>query len=356
MIAAQMVIASPPQSQKKSVPGKSEQLKKGEVDPSALAKTASAPPVVAKVNGEDITYKALAEEVIARKGAEVLDTMISRLLVEQACRQQGIKITAQEINDEIMRTAERFNMTPEKYFAMLQERKGMTPQQYQRDIVWPGLALKRMARKNVKVTDDDIEKGFEAFYGEKVRCRWIMLNDQRTAMKVWNELKDSDTKNKGKVDINEFARQVTLWSVDTGSRSIGGQLQPIGRHTSPAFENIERAAFALKEDGEISPVVQFGAAYVILYREGRVPASGVKLEDVRGKIEAEIYEAKIRDQIEQVFGEIQKGAKIENLLTGEVSSPQDQKTIPAEHTEKSEPAKSSGKVEQPKKPAAPAKR
>src|SRR5262245_53488233 len=183
IVGARLVTASQVQGQKKATQGKTatDQVKTDASRPTSNAD----PAVVAKVNNEEITYKALAEEVIARKGVEVLDTMISRLLVEQACRTQGIKITAQEINEEILRTAERLNMTVEKYFAWLKQERGIEPQQYQRDIVWPGLALKKLARKNVSVSQEDIEKGFEAYYGEKMRCRWIMFNDQRIASRVW---------------------------------------------------------------------------------------------------------------------------------------------------------------------------
>jgi parvulin-like peptidyl-prolyl isomerase len=346
-----MVSASPLQQNKSAASKPAADKKKS--DP---ASTSSDTPVVAVVNGEEITFKALAEEAIARKGSEILETMISRLLVEQACRQQGIKISAQEINEEIARTSARLNMTPEQYFKLLKDQKNITAAQYERDIVIPGLALKKMARQGVKVTNDDIEKGFEAYYGEKMRCRWIMLNDQPTAMKVWNELKAADKKNEGKIDVAEFERQVTRWSVDPGSRSLGGQLQPIARHTSPAFKSIEDAAFAMKSNGEISKVVQFGEAYVILYREDSLPPAQVKLEDVRDKIEADIYEAKMRDQIEQIFLSIQRKANIKNLLTGEVSSASDKEAVPAEHIEKNEPAKPTTKMETPKKTNTPTKK
>jgi foldase protein PrsA len=358
IVAARLVTASPPQGQQKKImQGKStaDQTKKSEAD-SSRAKTGSDPAIVAKVNGEDITYKALAEEVIARKGEEVLDTMISRLLVEQACRTQGIKITAQEINEEIKRTAERLQMTPEKYFAWLKEERSIGADQYQRDIVWPGLALKKLARRGVSVSQEEINNGFEAYYGEKVRCRWIMFNDQRIGTRVWNELKEAKGTIEGRVDVHEFESQVTRWSVDPGSRALGGQLQPISRHTSPAFQKIEDAAFALKEDGAISSLIQFGEAWVILYREARLPASNVKLEDVRGKIEADIYEAKMRDQIQQVFLDIKNRARIENLLTGTVSTPQDNNTVPAQHIEKKEPAKPGGRVDQSQKTGAPVRK
>ncbi len=371
VIGTGIVGAEPFQGQKKSTPSSPKDTKTASGKPTAAepaGKQASEPakpavnpsnigPIVAKVNGEEITYKALAEEVIIREGAKVLETMISRRLVEQATRDRGIKITAQEIHDEITRTAQRMNMTPEGYLKLLKDKRQITYEQYERDIVRPGLALKKMAKKDIKVTEEDIEKGFEAYYGEKVKCRWIMVDNLQKAMQVWNELMAGAKKGDGKVPVGEFERMVSRYSTDPGTASLGGQLQPISRHTGPMFKNIEEAAFALAEDGEISKVVQFGESWVILWREGRIPPRPVKLDDVRKDIETDIYEAKMTERIKDIFEGIQKGATIENLLTGEVSSP-DKNTVPAAHQEKAkqEPAKPTTKEQTPRKGPTPSKK
>jgi hypothetical protein len=370
VVASGFVLADP-QAQKKGTPGGSQSTKAPaskssspdsakKPDTSAAAapvKEGSVGPVVAVVNGEEISYKALAEECIARKGTEILETMISRLLVDQACRERGVKITGQEIDEEIRRTADRMQMSPEQYLKMLKENREINYEQYVHDVVMPSLSLKKMAKPFVKVTEEDIEKGYEAFFGEKMQCRWIMLNDQRTAMKVWDELKKSDTEEDGKINLGEFEYQVNRYSVDQNSRSLGGQLQAISRHTSPTFKAIEDAAFSLKEDGEISKVVQFGQSWVILYREKKVPAAEKALEDVRSDLERQLYEVKMRDQIEQIFVSMQRTATIENRLTGQVVSP-DKATVPAEHIEKvtQEPGKTGTKGAAPKKTAMPGKK
>ncbi len=310
-------------------------------------------PIVARVNNEVVTYKALAEECIARKGAEVLDTMISKALVMQACRERGIKVSAEEIDEEIRQTAQRLNMTPEKYLSVLENERDISAERYAKDIVWPGLALKKLAKPYVKVTDEDIERGFQAYYGEKVKCRWIVLDNLPTAMKIWNELRDSSKDDSGKVALAEFERQVTRWSTDHATRSLGGQLQPISRHTSPAFQKIEQAAFALKEDGEISSVVQMGESHVILYRETRIPPADVSLEDprVRDKISSDIYEIKMREQIAHVFEDIRKNATIENLLTGDVSKPEPKAAAAEKPTAPKQPVKAAGKQDAANRPA-----
>jgi hypothetical protein len=248
--------------------------------------------------------------------------MISKMIVMQACQQRGITISAAEVDQEIGRTAERLKLTHEGFLKMLKDQRNLDGKQYAEDIVLPGLALKKLATPYVKVTEDDVEHGFESMYGAKVKCRWIMFDDQKNAMNAWNELRATVKKGETKVELAEFERQVTRWSTDVGSRALGGQIQPISHHTTPRFQELEKAAFAMKEDGEISKVVQLENAHVILYREALISPANVKLEAVRRDIETEIYEAKLRDQIGRVFQELKDRSAVENLLTGELSSPE----------------------------------
>lgn len=335
-VGAGIVAADPPTNKKPTntappsggTAGKATATKPGAPSPDAARKplaggaASTNEPIVARVNNEAITYKALAEECIARKGSDVLDTMISKMLVMQACKQRGFTVSAAEVDQEIGRTAERLKLTHEGFLKMLKEQRGLEGKQYAEDIVLPGLALKKLATPYVKVSEDDVEHGFESMYGEKVKCRWIMFDDQKNAMNAWNQLKATVKKGETQVELTEFERQVTRWSTDVGSRALGGQIQPISHHTSPRFQELEKAAFAMQEDGEISKVVQIDNAHVILYREALIPPANVKLEVVRKDIESEIYEAKLRDQIGRVFQELKDRSAIENLLTGEVSTPE----------------------------------
>ncbi len=280
-------------------------------------------PIVARVNGEPITWRELAEECLARKGVEVLETMIARKLVEQEARRRGITVTAEEIDREITRTARRMNLDREQFLKMIQKERGIPPDRYARDIVWPGLVLKKMAAPHVQVTEEDIQRAYQAHYGEKVKCRWIVVENLRIAQRVWEELRKlAPQDGPVVVDPADFERMVRQWSTDAASRSLGGQIQPISRNMAPPFDKIERAAFALKHDGEISSIIQLADdAYVILMREGIIPAEDVKLEDVRKQLEREVYEAKLRDMVTRIFQDIRDKARVENLLTGDIKLP-----------------------------------
>src|SRR5437879_402727 len=52
---------------------------------------------IATINGEAITRRQLSDECVARKGEEILETLIARKLIDQALRQAKLEITAAEI-------------------------------------------------------------------------------------------------------------------------------------------------------------------------------------------------------------------------------------------------------------------
>ena len=54
-------------------------------------------------------------------------------------------------------------------------RQGMTFGQHLRDNVWPKVAMIKLVKEKVVVTDEDLKKGFEATYGEKVELRLLAV-------------------------------------------------------------------------------------------------------------------------------------------------------------------------------------
>ena len=106
--------------------------------------------IVAVVNADPITRQQLAESAVARYGAEVLDTMINQNLILQACKARGMEVTKDEVNAEIKRQAEKFGFSIDQYLGLLQEERNISPQQYSSEVIWPMLALRRLASDQVR--------------------------------------------------------------------------------------------------------------------------------------------------------------------------------------------------------------
>ncbi len=282
---------------------------------------------VAVINGETITRAALAEEAFIREGQKVLDAMISRTLVEQAMKARKLTVTAQEIDAEIDKYANNIaGVTREQWLANLQKEKKISAVQYKHDIIYPGLALKKLAVGRVQVTEKDIKDAFEAHYGEKLRVRIIMTMQERDAIALWNELK----KNPG-----GFAHLASndRRSIDESTKVQGGLLeQGLTRHAYPrevsdrAFRQLvdgdpeDKDTAHKPKDGDITgPIQVTKETWILMKREGLIPAQQHNPKDpnVRKMMENMIFEAKLKESMGEVFEELVAASQVENMLTGQ---------------------------------------
>jgi parvulin-like peptidyl-prolyl isomerase len=274
------------------------------------------PGVAAGIGQQQITMAALAEECIARHGVEVLEGTISRRILEQQVRKSGVQVSQQDIDGEVVRAAKAMGMTDEKdqvnvqaWYELVYKEQGLTPERYLDDIVWPTAALKnyvfKMNPKAVQVADEDLQKGYEASFGPRVKCKAIVLNNQRTADEVWRICRD-----KGSNPIH-FGQMAAQYSVDAGAKYLQGDVPPIQKHGGRQL--LEDQAFALK-DGEMSGIIQVGDKFVILLCLGRTDPIQKKFEEVKQDIYEDLYEKKLRIEMADAFENINKLARIENFL------------------------------------------
>ena len=271
------------------------------------AKTAD---VLAKVGKELITKEAVADECIARHGREVLDDLIHRLVIQQACEAQQITVTEQEVSAEIEKIAKRFSLDVSQWMQMLQAERNITPMQYRTSVIWPMVALRKLAGEQVELSEDDVRKAFIREYGPRVKARVIMLDNLRRANDAWDEA----TRNP-----DDFEKVAQKFSIDPNSRALGGQVPPIPRYTGN--ENLEKAAFKLK-DGELSGVIEIGTGrWVILKCEGRTEPVVTNIDDVRNSLVDQLTEAKTQQAIGKVFEKIKEQTTVHNYLANTSTGP-----------------------------------
>jgi foldase protein PrsA len=288
---------------------------------------------IAIVNGQEISRQQLADECVAREGKKILEALINRTLIEQALRRQKLEITGAEIDEEIDNVAQRFGINREGWLRTLDKERGISPAQYAREIIYPALALRKLCAGKVQVTPKDVQDAFEAQYGEKLRCRMILVDKQAKAIAIWEELR----KNPG-----GFQKMAETQSMDSGSRAMGGLLtEPITRHAYPknvsdrAFQELvdgdptDRDPSHKPKDGDFTGAIQVGeTAWVILRREELIPANknvSLKNEQVRQQTYDLIYQVKLKEAMEKVFQDLIKSAAFENRLTGQIKEANEEK-------------------------------
>lgn len=274
--------------------------------PGTVAKKPDQP--LARVGKETISYDQVAQEAVSRHGKEILDDMINRKIIEQACNEANVRITEEEIDKEVSRIAKRFNLDPMAWYNMLQAERNITPQQYRQSVIWPMLSLKKLAGEQIAITDEEMEKAFVRNYGPRVKARLILLDNQRRAQEVWDKCKK---------DPDNFDKLAEEFSADPSSRALGGSIPPIPRYSGN--DTLENAAFKLKE-GEISGLIELQAGrFAILKSEGRTEPVVKSIDEVRDQLYEELFEAKTQQSVAKIFEQVKKDTPVENYITKTVT-------------------------------------
>ncbi len=280
---------------------------------------AQMPGVVATINGEQIPYKELAEECLLRYGEGVLDVEISHLLLQQALAKAKLTVTDADLNTEIAHAAQISGVVTkegqpdiERWIQMATEEQGVSKDEYIRDSVWPSAALKKLTSGAIEVSAEDLQKGFEANYSERVRCRAIVLANMRRAQDVWAKARQNTS-------LDYFGDLAEEYSIEPTSKSLRGEVPPIRRHGSqPQLEDV---AFQLQPE-ELSGIIQLGDKFVILKCEGRTEPVDVNPQEVQQILHQDIYEKKLRLAMSQKFEELRSQARIDNFLAGTSQAPE----------------------------------
>jgi foldase protein PrsA len=272
-------------------------------------RSSSARPALARVNSELIGYDSVADECMQRYGQEVLESFINRTIIDQACRKQGISITQAEVNEEIVKIAKKFDIDPANWLRIIQSERHLSAMQYKEDIIWPMLALKRLAGNEVQITEEEMQRVFVREYGERVKARMIMCDKLQRAQDAWNIVM------KDRASFGKVARER---SIEPTSKALDGQIQPIRRYAGN--DNLENEAFKL-EEGQISGIIDVSTPearrYVILSCEGRTTpiVKSMNEPQIREQCHKILEDEKTQVAVAKVFERLKKGAQIDNFLT-----------------------------------------
>ncbi|MBL9081248.1 MAG: peptidylprolyl isomerase [Planctomycetales bacterium] len=281
---------------------------------------AQEPEVAARVNGKVLGTAQLADECLNRHGKDVLEAMIGRTILTHALQAAQQDVAQQDVDAEIARAALSMGKTKtpggnepdiEGWIKEIVETQKIPFEQYVYDSVWPSVALKKLVAPTVQVTEEDLQKGFEANYGPRVKCRAIVHNQMRKAQEVWQLARDNPT-------VENFGMLAEQYSVDSVSRALRGEVPPIQKHGGQPI--LEKEAFALKP-GELSGIIQVDETFVILYCEGMTKPRPIEFAEVRDLIYQDVHEKKMRQAMAKEYARLQQTARIDNFIAGKVQSP-----------------------------------
>jgi len=289
--------------------------------------------VVAYIYGTiPITREELGEYLVERMGAERLNNLVNRRIIEQAAQERGIEVTGAEIEADLAETVRGLapTITMKEFERKILKPRNKTLYEWKEDVIRPKLLLSKMCKDKVKVTEKDLHDAFEAYYGEKVDCKVILWprNEKHVALSMYPKIRDSE---------EEFDRVARMQASPT-LMAQGGRLQPIGRHTT-GNPVLEKAIFGLQPN-EMTEVLETPEGYLVAKCVKRIPPDTSKhLEDVREKLSAEIYRRRLEmEEIPRMFRELRDKADPKIIMKHEVS--EEELTRDVRESLKSEDSKS----------------
>ncbi len=265
--------------------------------------------IVAEVNGDPIRREDLVRDCLQHHGKDVLERLVNKYLVMQECERRRLAVSTEEVNAEIERMASKFKLPVHEWLKLLKQERGVTVEQYASDIIWPTLALRKIAGADLDVSDEEIRRAYDSQYGEAVKARMIVCTDARSAQQV---------RATAVAAPDSFGELAKRYSKDVNSAASMGVIPPI--HRFQGQKEIELVAFTMSK-GEISKPIKVGDQYVILKCEDRLQAAAsVPLEKVKMGLNEMIRENKMRRLAGEIFRRLQGEAQVVKVMNDPLQS------------------------------------
>ena len=259
------------------------------------------PSVVATVNGNPISLDELAAQCKLRFGEDILEDLVNKTLILQACQSQKISVTQKEVDDEISRTAGKFQLSTPMYLKLIQDERGIAPEQYASDIIWPMLALRGLSKSQIQITPQEIDLAFQSEFGAKVQVRMIACRDAQKLAQLQKE---------ATANPDSFKTLAKNHSEDPSSASIEGLLPPIRRNSGD--DELETIAFGLQPN-QVSRVFPAGEMSVILQCVRHLPPANppsAQMQEIQNRIKLELEDQKLRGTAETVYKSLREKAEV----------------------------------------------
>lgn len=282
--------------------------------PAAAPTVAAQPPsdysrrVVAYVyENEPITREQFGDYLIERH-TDKLDLLINKRIIDDACRQYNIEISASEIENALSEQLQGFAIDQKTFVSTLLARYHKNLYEWKEDVIRSRLQMAKLCRSRVQIGEEDLHKLYEASYGEKVECQIILYpntaDGEKEAMADFAQVRSSD---------DAFNQKAKSQRVKPELAATAGKVRPFGRYVM-GDDNFDRIVFRLKPN-EVSEVFKTRDGPVIVKCLRQLPPdSSVRFDAVRDKLAKELIEKRIAAEMQSAFDTLKRQANPQKII------------------------------------------
>lgn len=290
--------------------------------PEALQRAGGA---VAVLGDRKISFAEFYDELKKTHGSTVLSNLLNRLLLEEEFKRRGDAISTEDLSAAFERHMTQYRQKTSGAFEaaeFLRYHYGLTPAEYMRQAVWPEVAMRRLVRVKLNLTESDL---FNYYYANRerytrpaeVRVRHILIDPSRfrpgpassvraAGAREWDQAhaKALELVNRlrGGADFTQLARTE---SDDKTTAARGGDLGffPRGAMVKP----FEDAAFSLKK-GAISELVKTVHGYHILRMEERTEERLMRFSEIKAMVREDYERYMVRSSAQKILTQLRMEA------------------------------------------------
>jgi peptidyl-prolyl cis-trans isomerase C len=256
--------------------------------------------------GPSISDRAKAEDPVVAKvnGAEITLSQLTPLIEEYRRRSHKSEVKQDEIVQVLKGMIRRHLILQQKEAVELRSEKEIASQvkEFENKLVVAAF-LERHVGKHLTVTDEEIKKYYEENIQKfssppKVKARHILLRTREEAEAVLAKLREGQ-------DFGQMAKE---YSIDLPMAREGGPMGTIEKGRT--LPELEKALFVLKV-GEISDVVQTRFGFHILTVDEIITTQFRPLDEVKEGIRKGLLQQKEAKAFDEMTAELEYKAEIQ---------------------------------------------
>jgi parvulin-like peptidyl-prolyl isomerase len=258
-------------------------------------------------DNEPVTREQFGEYLIERH-TDKLELLINKRIIDDACRQYNIEVSGGEIESALAEQLQGIAVDQNTFVNTILARYHKNINEWKEDVIRSRLLLSKLCRSRVHVSDEELQKAFEAAYGEKVECQIILWpktkEGKEQALAEYASIRNND---------EAFDRMAKAQTVKPQLAATAGKVRPFGRYVM-GDDNFDRIVFRLKPN-EVSEVFETIDGPVVVKCLRHIPAdTTIRLESVRDKLTKEVEERKIGGEMQTAFDTLKRQANPQKYL------------------------------------------